>query len=109
MPLTEIDSLKDIVGKNPFAAGWGHTQQNGQSSKVLQEVALEVISNQKCHEIYNSKNIFLSKGQFGNAVICAGYETESKDTWYIFIIGLKITLFLLIINYFIVREIREDL
>lgn len=62
--------------------GWGHTQQDGEMSNILQQVQLPVISNSLCKEKFH--NIFRSQPipdirLDESSVICAGFDIGGKD------------------------------
>ncbi|XP_055910857.1 uncharacterized protein LOC129945223 [Eupeodes corollae] len=71
---------KNLIGLNPFVAGWGKTQEGGTSAKILQELQVPVYENSVCKDLYKKQNTYLSEKQFDNAIICAGDLGGGKDT-----------------------------
>jgi len=71
---------KDFLGYQPFVAGWGKTQEAGNSANVLQELQITVLSNNECKEKYKLIGKFVSEQQFDSAVICAGELIGGKDS-----------------------------
>ncbi|MFI9816093.1 serine protease [Saccharothrix variisporea] len=51
--------------------GWGRTTEGGQTSDVLREVDVPVLSNKDCHEAYDQYNKI--------AMFCAGFPEGGKD------------------------------
>lgn len=80
MPSTPQLRAKSYVDTNPFVAGWGRTQEGGESSLVLQELMVPVLRNQVCQEKYADMKRYFSEDQFDKAVICAGVLAGGKDT-----------------------------
>lgn len=58
-------------GEIAVATGWGHTKENGATSKVLQAVELPIISSDVCSLLFDG---------ITDRMICAGYVTGGYDT-----------------------------
>merc|ERR1712136_49609 len=71
------DSKLDLTTLKCTAAGFGLLQQDGTAATVLQEVALPVISQDKCQSYYPVK--YWYPKQIFNSNICAGFEEGGKD------------------------------
>ncbi|BFF98020.1 venom serine protease Bi-VSP [Drosophila madeirensis] len=71
---------KSYVGYMPFVAGWGKTQEGGQSATVLNELQIPIFDNEQCRESYAKQNRYFTNDQFDSAVVCAGVLTGGKDT-----------------------------
>lgn len=71
---------KSFVGQNPFIAGWGHQQENGRLSNILQQVQLPIISNAVCKEKYEKLGRVKDDIQFSDIVLCAGFTVGGKDS-----------------------------
>ena len=54
-----------------IATGWGSLAFGGKFPNVLQEVEVQVMDDQQCHDYYGEK---ITKPMF-----CAGYERGQKD------------------------------
>ncbi|KAG4065841.1 hypothetical protein HA402_012519 [Bradysia odoriphaga] len=80
VPTTDPVRSKDFLGYQPFVAGWGRTQEGGDSANVLQELQITVLSNQDCKEKYKLIGKFVSEQQFDSAVMCAGELIGGKDS-----------------------------
>lgn len=80
LPLEDPLRTKNFVGYTPFVAGWGRTSEGGQSSPVLQELQIPVLSNDVCKDRYKKVGKLISEKQFDNAVLCAGVLTGGKDS-----------------------------
>lgn len=71
---------KSYIGYMPFVAGWGKTQEGGESATVLNELQIPIYSNDVCVDKYREQKRYFSNDQFDQAVICAGVLTGGKDT-----------------------------
>ncbi|XP_001353033.3 venom serine protease Bi-VSP isoform X1 [Drosophila pseudoobscura] len=71
---------KSYVGYMPFVAGWGKTQEGGESATVLNELQIPIFDNEQCRESYAKQKRYFSADQFDSAVVCAGVLTGGKDT-----------------------------
>lgn len=80
IPVDEPVRSKNFVGFNPFVAGWGRTQEGGQSANVLQELQLPVLENQDCKARYQKIGKLIDDKQFDNKVLCAGVIEGGKDS-----------------------------
>lgn len=80
IPTTDPLRSKDFLGYQPFVAGWGKTQENGNSANVLQELQITVLTNQECKEKYKLIGKLVSEQQFDSAVLCAGELIGGKDS-----------------------------
>lgn len=80
MPNSPELRTKSYVDTNPFVAGWGKTQEGGETSLVLQELMVPVLKNQVCQEKYTAIRLYFGGDQFDRAVICAGVLAGGKDT-----------------------------
>ncbi|EDV95835.1 GH15922 [Drosophila grimshawi] len=58
-----------LVGMNPFVAGFGATQHQGSTSNVLRDAQVPIVSRQSCEQNYKSVFQFV---QFSDKLICAG-------------------------------------
>jgi len=79
-PITNVDLVQldefgdyDQSGMTTVV-GWGDTSEGGQSSDVLREVDVPIISNDDC----NSKQMY--NGDIFDDMICAGYAAGGKDS-----------------------------
>ncbi|XP_068152791.1 serine protease snake isoform X1 [Drosophila tropicalis] len=70
--------LPDLQIKTVLATGWGRTEFLGAKSNVLRQVDLDVISQQRCKQIYRRERR-LPRGII-DAQFCAGYIPGGKDT-----------------------------
>ncbi|XP_076036196.1 proclotting enzyme-like [Oratosquilla oratoria] len=50
-------NIHHVVGSEVVVAGWGVTSFQGQSSDVLREVSVNLISNEQCRTMYNSSGV----------------------------------------------------
>ncbi|EDV95839.1 venom protease [Drosophila grimshawi] len=82
MPSSPTLRTKSYVSSNPFVAGWGRTREDGESSNVLRELMIPVLSNEVCRTQYAKVNRYFNEEQFDNAVLCAGVLSGGKDTCY---------------------------
>ncbi|EDV95837.1 GH15924 [Drosophila grimshawi] len=82
MPSSPTLRTKSYVSSNPFVAGWGRTQEGGESSNVLRQLTIPVLSNEVCRTQYAKVNRYFNEEQFDNAVLCAGVLSGGKDTCY---------------------------
>lgn len=80
IPIDSRVRSMNFVGYTPFVAGWGRTQEGGQSSNILQEVQIPVHENEVCKEKYQKIGKLVSQQQFDNAVLCAGVLAGGKDS-----------------------------
>ncbi|ALC44033.1 CG1299, partial [Drosophila busckii] len=80
MPSSPSLRAKSYVGSSPFVAGWGKTQEGGQSATVLNELMIPVMDNSVCRTSYAKVMRYFSEDQFDKAVICAGVLSGGKDT-----------------------------
>lgn len=80
IPTTDPLRSKDFLGYQPFVAGWGRTQEGGNSANVLQELQITVLSNNECKEKYKLIGKLVSEQQFDSAVLCAGELIGGKDS-----------------------------
>ena len=71
-PVTTADVALAGPGVTSTATGWGLTLESGQSSDVLMQVLLPIISNQDCETLYGG-------GITGN-MVCAGSSEGGKDS-----------------------------
>ncbi|KAH8380185.1 hypothetical protein KR009_009368 [Drosophila setifemur] len=71
---------KSYVGYMPFVAGWGKTQEGGESATVLNELQIPIYKNDVCVDKYTEQKRYFTNDQFDNAVICAGVLSGGKDT-----------------------------
>lgn len=79
IPLFEPERSLDLVGRNPFVAGWGKTTEGGKSANVLQEVQFPILKNEDCKVRYQNLGKLHSDKQFDEATLCAGVLTGGKD------------------------------
>lgn len=70
------DFMKDYVK----ATGWGLTDFGGSSTNSLQEVTLNIFSDEECKRAYKNSARILGSGISNDNQLCAGSKTESKDT-----------------------------
>lgn len=52
--------------------GWGQTKANGDSSNVLKQLQVPVITNSECKRKYKKIDAFYADNQFSEHVLCAG-------------------------------------
>lgn len=71
---------RDFNGFNPFVAGWGTTNKNGQLSPVLMQLQVPVIDRQKCIDLATQIGITIANVQIRDSVICAG-KYGGKNFW----------------------------
>ncbi|KAL7731985.1 hypothetical protein ACLKA6_015749 [Drosophila palustris] len=62
----------EFVGMNPFVAGYGATRHQGDTSNVLRDAQVPIVSRQSCEQNYKSVFQFV---QFSDKLICAGSST----------------------------------
>ena len=74
-PITLVTSPEDDalaqVGTLATVAGWGSMQENGLEAKILQKVAVPIVSNQTCSQSYPEA--------ITDNMLCAGYAEGGKD------------------------------
>lgn len=75
LPLDEPYKSMDYTGYTPIVAGWGSKEVSGQSSNILQEVQVPVISEADC--AFNYK-LYFPNQVFDERVLCAG--STGKDS-----------------------------
>ncbi|KAM8710792.1 hypothetical protein ACLKA7_017427 [Drosophila subpalustris] len=80
MPNLPSLRAKSYVGTFPTVAGWGKTQEHGESATVLHELMIPVMENEVCRSSYARLNRTNSENQFDKAVLCAGVLTGGKDS-----------------------------
>nr|XP_017019365.1 venom serine protease Bi-VSP-like [Drosophila kikkawai] len=80
LPKSQPLLSKTYVGYMPFVAGWGKTQEGGESATVLNELQIPVYKNEVCAQSYAAQKRYFSADQFDAAVICAGVLTGGHDT-----------------------------
>ncbi|XP_026275392.2 serine protease snake-like [Frankliniella occidentalis] len=73
---------EDFNGEPLIATGWGHTEQLGERSQVLQKVILNSVDQPTCNNLYSAdaSTSSLSKGIVGDSQLCAGVLDGGKDT-----------------------------
>ena len=67
----------ELEGKTATLTGWGRLSEEGIAPSVLQEVKVDIVSNDKCEEM------FLKAGRHENisdVFICAGFSEGGKDS-----------------------------
>lgn len=79
LPTTQAQRSMQLVGLNPFIAGWGKTQEDGKSAVILQELQVPVLENSECSARYDAVGKLLSMRQFNDFVLCAGVLRGGKD------------------------------
>ncbi|XP_034480573.1 proclotting enzyme [Drosophila innubila] len=62
----------EFVGMNPFVAGYGATKHQGDTSNVLRDAQVPIVSRLSCEQNYKSVFQFV---QFSDKLICAGSST----------------------------------
>lgn len=75
-PICLPPDQSELEGKTATLTGWGRLSEGGILPSVLQEVKVDIVSNDKCEEM------FLKAGRHENITdifICAGYEEGGKD------------------------------
>ena len=82
-PVVYNDYMKPICLPSPdliipegtpcVVSGWGRSRKGGKQSDVLQEVAVKLISEQRCKKFEGYSN------QLTDSMICAGYENGGRD------------------------------
>lgn len=72
---------KDLVGAQPFLAGWGKMAEGkkGARSPILLQIQLPIINIKDCKEKYRSIGKFLNDIQFSERTMCAGFTEGGKD------------------------------
>jgi len=70
-------SENEMTDKIGWVTGWGQLHKDGPIASVLQEVALPIISNEKCEEMFFKAG---HNNTISDILICAGYEKGGKDT-----------------------------
>ncbi|MDM8552622.1 trypsin-like serine protease [Desulfobacterales bacterium HSG2] len=74
IPLTAEGDL--LEGKEAVTLGWGNTEQwSYESSEILLQVSVPIVSNDLCREAYSDDEIT-------DSMICAGYIEGGKDACY---------------------------
>ena len=58
-----------------YATGWGHVQENGFPSDILQEVKVKRVPLARCNSILSYG------GTKDETMTCAGYESGGRDAW----------------------------
>ncbi|CAN2042152.1 Coagulation factor VII [Candidatus Magnetomoraceae bacterium gMMP-15] len=71
-PITLIRSNQSFAGEDVTVIGWGKTSEGGQSSDVLQEVTVPLVSNEVCDAAY-------PRDPVTENMICAGFSEGGKD------------------------------
>ena len=72
----------DIASEPLVATGWGHTEQLGEKSQVLQKVSLNFVEHQTCSNLYaaDASTSSLSRGIVAESQLCAGVLDGGRDT-----------------------------
>ncbi|KAK3921915.1 Serine protease snake, partial [Frankliniella fusca] len=78
----EDDPEDGIRGEPLIATGWGHTEQLGERSQVLQKVVLNSVDQPTCNSLYSAdaSTSSLSKGIVADSQLCAGILDGGRDT-----------------------------
>ncbi|XP_050547384.1 venom protease-like [Daktulosphaira vitifoliae] len=74
-----LNANHQLYMTNLIATGWGLTSTGGPPSSHLQKVDLDLISMDKCKASYGITKL-LNIGIHNESQLCAGSETEEKDT-----------------------------
>uniref|UniRef100_A0A182LWW8 Peptidase S1 domain-containing protein n=1 Tax=Anopheles culicifacies TaxID=139723 RepID=A0A182LWW8_9DIPT len=80
LPTAEPVRSTDFTGYNPFIAGWGRTKETGHEAQVLQELQIPILENDECSQLYKKIRKLVTKKQFNDAVLCAGFLEGGKDS-----------------------------
>lgn len=78
IPFSEPLRSQNFDDYLPFLAGWGLTEESGNSSNVLIEIQTEVVSNEVCRRNYTSIGRIVSGEQFDATVLCT--FAQGKDS-----------------------------
>lgn len=70
IPLPMIDDVDPEVGTKVLVSGWGKTQSNGDSQRLLRAVALPTVDRNVCNKAY--------KGLITDRMFCAGEREGGK-------------------------------
>lgn len=79
MPFEEPLRSRKFTDQNPWVAGWGLTEEDGQQSPVLLELQVPVIDNEDCRNYYKKIGDAATAFQFGERILCAGIH-RGKST-----------------------------
>lgn len=68
------------MGTNPFLAGWGKLEEDGERSQVLMQVQVPVVDNKACKDSYRRIGQVKLNRQFNERVLCAGHLYGGQDS-----------------------------
>lgn len=74
LPTPESIRTMDLVDRTPTIAGWGTVEFRGQSSSILRQVILTVVSNTQCQQAFRRFGMTIKSTH-----LCAGFERGGKD------------------------------
>ena len=72
VPVCLPEETEDFLAEQATVIGWGRLQEYGESSRVLREVSVKIISNEVCKYMYQPIEVT------GN-MLCAGDAKGGKD------------------------------
>lgn len=65
---------KSFTGRQGVATGWGATSEGGSLASKLQEVTVDIMSNEDC------KKTGYGQSRITDNMLCAGYKEGKKDS-----------------------------
>lgn len=73
-PVCLPEKGKSFTGKQGVATGWGATSEGGSLASKLQEVTVDIMSNDDCKKTGYGPN------RITDNMLCAGYKEGKKDS-----------------------------
>ncbi|CAG9768749.1 unnamed protein product [Ceutorhynchus assimilis] len=70
---------REVPGHNAIVTGWGRQSEHGPESKVLLKTVLQYYNQSYCNSIFQRTITLRSEGIKEEQMICAGYESETRD------------------------------
>lgn len=78
-PTVNQFTVESLVGTNAFIAGFGSTIEDGERSKIIQQLQIPILATHVCRDNFKKANDLVDSKQFGDSVLCAGYLNGGRD------------------------------